>query len=129
MVAACAVAAGAAPAMAANPCKVGEPAVVRISKITPNGTMAGFQKAAADHMKWYASHGYTKDRQVLAPVMSFDAAKNVLVETPGQVMTLHTHAEDVPLAKHDAAWTAYVAEYRANSEILSETRVCLPNER
>ncbi len=128
---ACVLAFGASSAMAAtaNPCKVGEPAVIRVSKITAKGSMAGFKKAAADHMKWYADHGYTKDRQLLAPVMIFDPAKKMMVEAPDQIMTLHTHSENVPNEKKDAAWAAYVAEYRANSDIVTETMVCLPNER
>lgn len=128
MVLACALAVGAAPAMAATgPCKVGEPAVIRISKISAKGSMAGFKKAAEDHMKWYASHGYTKDRQLVAPVMVMQG--NMPVESPDQVMTLHTHSTPVPMDKRDAGWNAYVAEYRANSDIISETMVCLPAEK
>ncbi len=125
----CGLALGAAPAMAASPCKVGEPAIVRVSKISPKGSMAGFKKAVADHIKWYRDHGYTKDRQVIAAVMTFDPVKKVMLEAPDQVMTIHTHSTDVPLEKHDAGWAAYVAEYRANSDIATETLVCLPNER
>ena len=108
------------------PCPIGSPAIVRLSKIIPGGTMDGFKKAVADHSKWYADHGFAEDRQVLAPVVVYDQAKNGWSISPDQVMTIHTHATSVPMAKHDAAWDAYVAEYKANSEIVSSTAVCMP---
>jgi hypothetical protein len=108
------------------PCPSGSPAIVRLSKIIPGGTMDGFKKAVADHSKWYADHGYPEDRQVLAPVLVYDQAKSVWGIATDQVMTIHTHATSVPMAKHDAAWDAYVAEYKANSDIVSSTAVCMP---
>jgi hypothetical protein len=38
----------------------------------------------------------------------------------------HTHDSEVPHSMKDAAWNAFVAEYRANSVIDSTTHVCLP---
>jgi hypothetical protein len=61
-----------------------------------------------------------------ASVLTYDKASNALVKSPDQVMTFHNHATSVPKEKHDAAWDAYVAEYKANSEISSETIVCMP---
>ena len=107
-------------------CVNGNVAIVRISKILPTGSMAGFNKAVADHTKWYADHGYTADRQVVAPILVYDDKTKTVSAAKDQVMTLHTNATSVPMAKHDAAWDAYVAEYRSNSDILSETVVCMP---
>ena len=106
-------------------CPSGNIAVIRISKITPAGSMAGFRKALADHAKWYADHGYGEDVISAAPILLFDAATNGVSKSPDTIMTFHTHAHDVPMDKHDKAWDAYVAEYRANSNIQTETMVCM----
>lgn len=107
-------------------CPSGNLAIIRISTITPKGTLAGFQKAAADHAKWYTSHGYSEDQIVAAPVLLFDAATSKLNKSPDTVITFHYHSHDVPQDKHDKAWDSYVAEYNANSEIKSTTLVCMP---
>jgi len=114
------------PAFAADVCSSGNVSIVRVSKLLPNGTLAGFSKAVADHAQWYASHGY-KDKIISAPVLVYDKTTNALVQSPDQIMTFHNHAGSVPKDKHDAAWDAYVAEYRANSTITSETIVCMAN--
>lgn len=87
--------------------------------------MAGFSKAVADHAKWYADHGYA-DQIVAAPVLAYDKASDSLAQVPDQIMTFHNHSVSVPKDKHDAAWDSYVAEYRANSTIATETLVCMP---
>jgi hypothetical protein len=116
---------GATAVHAAPACTNGDLTIVRTSKLTPSGTLAGLAKAVSDHQNWYRVHGYP-DRIVLAPVLVFDKASNDLVASPDQVMTFHLKAQQVPKDKHDAAWDAYVAEYRANSTITSETLVCYP---
>lgn len=59
-VAALAVAAVAQPAPAQNLCpKDTSPAVIRLSKLKPGGTMDGVREAVADHAAWYKSHGYS----------------------------------------------------------------------
>ena len=113
-------------AFAADACAAGGVTIVRISKITPTGSMAGFEKAVADHAKWYADHGL-KDVIVAAPILKYDAASKSLVKVGDQEMTFHMHSTPVPMDKHDAAWNAYVAEYRANSDITSETMACMPS--
>ena len=108
-------------------CPSGNIAIVRLSQLTKTGSMAGFEKAMADHAKWYADHGYAADKIFAAPVLKFDQAKNDLVQAPDQMMTFHTHASYVPSSAHDDAWNAYVAEYEANSEILNGTTICMPD--
>jgi hypothetical protein len=120
-------AAAAIPASAADLCPSGDVAKIRISKVTPSGSMAGIAKAVADHGKWYADHGFTEDRMIFAPILVYDAANKTMTVAADQVMTIHTHAHEVPKDRRDAAWDAYVAEYRANSEVASETVVCLPH--
>jgi hypothetical protein len=116
-------------ASAATPpalCPNGEIAIVRISKIAPGGSMEGFKAAMADHAKWYSDHGYTADREVLAPVIVSDPSHKDWSIAQDQVVTLHTHAQHVPDDKHDAGWDKFVAEYRANSQIVQEAMICLP---
>lgn len=108
-----------------NPCATGSPAIVRMSELTPTGSVAGFNKAVADHARWYADHGY-KDRIFSAPVLQFDPQTKQLSISPSQFMTFHLGSMLVPDIKHDAAWDAYVAEYSANSKITSTTLVCYP---
>jgi hypothetical protein len=41
------------------------------------------------------------------------------------MLTIHVYSISAA-PKRDAAWEAYVAKYRANASIDSETRTCLP---
>jgi hypothetical protein len=110
----------------AEVCPPDDYATIRVSKIAPGGSMAGFDKAVTDHAKWYAAHGFAKDRIVAASVLDFDDKTRTLGRSPDTVVTLHTSAHEVPKAQRDAAWDAYVAEYQANSVVQSTMRVCLP---
>ena len=112
------------PALAANPCPAGRTATVRVSSIKPTGSMDGFRQAAAAHLAWYKSHGY-KTVQSIVPVLSYDQPTDSERVSATEVMTIRT-GDDVPRDKHDAAWDAYVAQYKANSDIVAERRVCLP---
>lgn len=124
--------AAAAPALAADPapapapdCAPGHMAIIRTSQIKPTGSFAGFAKAAADHAKWYADHGYAGDKFSWGRVWTFDAAKKTVVASPDQAMTFHFNDGNVPeSAKADAGWQAFVAGYSANSTIVSTTFVC-----
>ena len=103
-------------------CTKGELTRIRVSKIKPGGSMAGFRDAVAAHTRWYQSHGYRIDQRI-APVMI--TGKGRMQVSPDEVMTLATSA-DVPRDKRDAGWTAFVAKYQANSAIERETVVCMP---
>ncbi|HEY1930220.1 MAG TPA: hypothetical protein VGG92_22340 [Caulobacteraceae bacterium] len=115
-----------ASAQAAGACPANDMATIRISKIAPGGTMTGFDKAVADHAKWYADHGFDKDRIFAAPMLVADETTHKLAPSPDTMMSFHTHDHEVPKSMEDAAWNAFVAEYRANSVIVSTTHVCLP---
>lgn len=103
-------------------CAQGELTRIRVSKIKPGGSMAGFRDAVAAHTRWYQAHGYRIDQRI-APVMT--SGKGAMQVSPDEVMTLATSA-DVPRDKRDAGWTAFVAKYQANSTIERETVVCMP---
>lgn len=106
---------------AAAVCK-GDVTRVRLSKLKPGASMADFDAAVAAHKAWYEAHGY-KLTQTLAPVLVWkDGAPTV---SPDEVMTFAT-GENVPRDKQDQGWGAFVAKYRAVSEILTEKVICMP---
>jgi hypothetical protein len=105
-----------------NSCAPGELTRIRLSKIKPGGSMAGFRDAVAAHTRWYQSHGF-RIQQRIAPVLV--SADGKMQASPNEVMTFAT-STDVPRDKHDAGWDAFVAQYRANSIVEKETIVCLP---
>ena len=122
-----ALAAGSASAQTQDPtkggfCPAGMQAVIsRVSRIT--GSKASFYEAVHDHIKWYRDHGYTTNSIIVGPVIMNDTA------TPGPspdlMMSVHLNDPNVPSDKIDDAWRAYVAKYRANSTLVSETFGCL----
>ena len=117
---------GASAATPPDLCPNGDIAIMRYSKIAPGGSMDGFKAAVADHAKWYADHGFTADREIIAPVLMSDPTTHDWSIAKDQVLTIHTHAQRVPADKHDAGWDKFVAEYRANSQIVQEAMVCMP---
>ena len=109
-------------AQAAGPCGDGTIMTVRESKLTATGTKAGLMEAFADHKAWYAKAGL-KDQLSMGPVL--EPAKGGMRASDTAFVSVHVYASsDAP--KHDAAWDAYVAKYKANSSISSELRFCLP---
>ncbi len=118
------------PALAQSPTR-GCPAgtvfsIVRMSTIKPEGSMAGFEEAAKDHVKWYRDHGY-KDNQISSsPVLETSDNGKTWTVSKTKVFAIHKNDPGVQAKEQDAAWNAYVAKYRANSDIASTTVVCLP---
>ena len=130
----------------ASTCSQGQLTRIRLSKIKPNGSMAGFRDAVAAHTRWYKAHGYRMEQRI-APVVTFASGRtesngaragygrkrtyrqvNASAGSGGssqEVMTFVT-SDDVPREKHDAGWNAFVAKYRANSQMERETIVCMP---
>ena len=115
-----------AAAQITNACTASQvPAIVRLSTIKPTGSMAGFADAAHDHLKWYRDHGYTANDITTYPVMETKDGKTWTVSQT-QVFSIHRNDPGVPRDKQDDAWKAYVAKYRANSDITTETVICMP---
>ena len=106
----------------ATACSQGELTRIRLSKIKSGGSLAGFRSAVAAHNRWYQAHGFRIEQRI-APVVN--SAKGRFRAASDEVMTFVT-SDDVPREKHDAGWQAFVALYRANSQIEKETIVCLP---
>jgi hypothetical protein len=107
-----------APAPTMAPRCAGEVQVVRVSKLKPGASVADFEKAVAQHMAWYRSHGFTQNEQRIGRVMT---PQGLSEDT---VMTVHVNAPGVPRDKRDAGWEAFVAAYRAISDVTSENLVC-----
>ena len=110
-----ALSAGAAAAQ--DMCAGGHPVVIRVSKLKPGGA-ATFAKATVDQRAWYRAHGITTNEQYVGAVLTPTGP------SADQMVTLHM---DAPLKRPDAdaAWNAFVAEFRDSSDIVSETRACL----
>ncbi len=126
---AAALIASSAGALAAGPCKTGTPTIVRVSTIKAGGTRAGFDKAAMDQAKWYKDHGITANEITEAEVV--DMKSGSLVPSATEVMTLHYNPPAL-VGKQpavDDAYKAFVAEFRANSDITVEKLVCLPDRK
>lgn len=109
-------------ANAAGACGNDQLVAMRVSKLSAAGTPAGFLDAVKDHKAWYASHGLTDDVFVTAPALV--PQKGGMKPSASEYVTFHVYGAKDPA--HDAAWDAYVAKYKANATIDSETRFCLP---
>jgi hypothetical protein len=113
---------GAAAASAQTAC-AGDLVGMRVSTLKAGGSMAGFAEAFRDHKAWYASHGLKADRFTSAPVL--ESVDGSFKPSVTKLLTIHVYGSTAT-PKRDAAWEAYVAKYRANATIESETRTCLP---
>lgn len=125
------LAAGSACAQTAQPtapaCE-GSMATVRISAITPTGTMDGFLKAAAAHKDWYLSHGMEGHQIFVARILVRDEATRSQRYSDKEAMTYHVLPKTRgPEVKHDESYDAFVKMYRDNSEIKQQYNVCIPS--
>src|ERR1700753_962199 len=82
----CLAALTALPAAAAV-CANGQIAIVRVSTLKATGTRAGFDKAVADQIAWYRSHGLNANKIVSADVIDFDGGAPAL--STKEIMTIH----------------------------------------
>jgi hypothetical protein len=118
------LAAFASAAMAEPPTCGGAYQVVRNSTIKP-GKMALFLKAVHDHQAWYADHGM-KDRILVGRILSHDSDAGGF--SSSSAMTIHTDLSQMAPPAHapdDAAWNAYVEEYKASSDLGAMAVVCV----
>lgn len=105
----------------------GDYAIVRISTIKP-GMMDGFMAAVAAHKAWYRSHGFNDNVIVASRVILTDPRAKTMKYSDTEVITYHIRppggGQTQP--KRDAAWDAYVKQYRETSSIKSEYFSCMP---
>jgi hypothetical protein len=114
-----------APATPAMPTCAGVINIVRISEITPTGSMDKFMAAVAAHQAWYASHGFS-DVVVAAPIVERDPQTHAESYSGKQVLTFHYIKPGGESPKHDADWDAYVKMYSETSTIKETTVACVP---
>lgn len=105
----------------------GRRATVRISDITPNGTVKGFMDAVAAHKAWLASHGMTRDEVTTVPVIVRDEKTHARSYSDKEFWSIHIHGSSGPEPKHDQVYDAFVKMYRDNSEIKASYDICLPD--
>jgi hypothetical protein len=105
----------------------GDVDIVRISTIKP-GAMQGFMAAVAAHKAWYRSHGFNDNIIVAAPVIVRDQKTKTFSYSETEVVTQHIRppGPDKTAGKIDAAWDAYVKQYRDTSDLKSEYTTCMP---
>ncbi len=117
------------PALAQTPMPAcaGDIAVVRVSTIKPGG-LDGFLAAVAAHKAWYRTHGFADNAIVAARVIVRDEKTKTMKYSDAEVVTHHVRppGPDQTAAKRDAAWDAYVKQYRDTSDIKSEYMTCMP---
>ena len=105
----------------------GNIATVRVSAITPTGSMDGFLKAVVAHREWYRSHGLGDHEIFAARITVRDETTRAQSYSEKEVMTYHIHpVSSQPEPQHDAAYDAFVKLYRDNSEIKQQYNVCIP---
>ena len=113
----------------APPCD-GDVAVIRLTEITPTGTMKAYLAAVDAHREWYRSHGYTGNELYVTKVAVTDPKTHVMTYSENQVLAFHVRPPLMPgTTGHDASWDAFHQQYRDNSVIKTSYIVCIPKKR
>jgi hypothetical protein len=99
--------------------------VMRVSELKPGTSADKFMAAVNAHQAWYKSHGYP-DLIFAARVVVRDDKTKTETYSDTQFVTYHYSKESVPMAKHDAAWDAYVKMYSETSAIKETIVQCVP---
>jgi len=125
------VAAYAAATSSADPHTVcdGQLERLRISKIKPGGSVAGFLEAVAENNAWYAAHGLNGSTQVAARELKYDPATKSFSITEDEIATINVDPKGRGGIAEDAAWKAFVKKYDDNSEIVTDKWFCLPKTK
>ena len=106
-------------------CKNGQVVVLRISRILEDGSRPGFEKGVSDQLAWYRSHGFTANRLVTADVIVQDPRTKAWSISATEVMSLHINPPAIGAIKPDAAWNAFVSEFKSNTAVEAERTACL----
>jgi hypothetical protein len=124
--------AAAASAQTTAPACFGDMATVRISQIKPGGSLQGFMKAVEAHKAWYRANGVTDNDIVAARILLRDEKSGLPTKySDTEVMSFHLRppAPSRTPNKNDAAWEAFVKQYRDNADLKSEYLACIPRFR
>ena len=117
----CAPSAFAQAAAAMPPCS-GVVVTVRVSEITPEGSVETFKAAVAAHLKWYRDHGFKNNQIVIGQIVDPETHSY----SDKKFMTYHINPPNPATTKTDAAWDAYVKLYQGTSKILETYITCMP---
>jgi len=113
-----------ATAAAGDACK-GVTVSVRISEITPTGSVEKFMAAAAANQAWYTSHGFKKNQIVVAQISVQDPTTKAWRFSDKKFITYHINPPTSGVVR-DAAWDAYVKLYNDTSKIVESYNTCMP---
>jgi hypothetical protein len=105
-------------------CPSGDLITVRFSELTPNGTVAGFTEAASQNQKYYRDRNIKGNYQLVGQVLVRDPATNTWSVSPKEVSTAHVNPQLRGGNSEDPDWKAFVAQYNANSKIVTQKMVC-----
>jgi hypothetical protein len=105
----------------------GDIAIVRVSAIKPGG-IQGFMAAVTAHKAWYRNHGFKDNVIVASRVILRDDKTGAMKYSDAEVVTYHVRPPGSAQteSKRDAAWDAYVKQYRDTSDIKTEYTTCMP---
>jgi hypothetical protein len=110
----------------ALPACQGDLAIVRVSTIKP-GAMEGFMAAVAAHKAWYRDHGFKDNVIVASRVVEVDHSTHEAKYSETEVVSYHIRPPNFEnKVTPDAAWDAYVKQYRDTSDIKTEYLTCMP---
>ena len=98
----------------------GKAVTIRYGTIKP-GKAALFKKAVADHQAWYRAHG---NGTTVETVRVTTRSGTKLIFDDGAALTIVTY-DPKPQPAHDAAYDAFVGEYRDSQDLKEEHRGCL----
>ena len=101
--------------------------IVRVSEIKPGG-MNDFMSAVAAHRAWYRANGIKDNEIVVSRVIIHEPHTEVYSYSEKEILTYHINppGPDRTSNRGDAAWNAYVKQYRDNSDLKNEYTTCMP---
>lgn len=120
--------AGTALAQEENACD-GVVSILRISNYLGTGSETGLRDASAKHDAWYKSHGVTKNKQVVIPLLEYDMDTDSFTKDTSRVATLHLNSVASASSRDyigDNAWNEFIALYNENTEVTESVIACLP---
>ena len=115
-----------------SPTCFGDIATVRVSLIKPGGTIQGFMRAVEMHKAWYRANGVNDNDIVAARVLLRDEKTGQPTRySDTEVMSFHLRppAPSRTPNKNDAAWQAFLKQYKDNSDLKTEYWACVPKFR
>jgi hypothetical protein len=129
LIVAAALQVGRADAQTGMPACFGDVATVRASQIKPGGSVQGFLKAVEAHKAWYRANGVTDNDIVAARVFVRDEKTGLPTKySDAEIMSFHLRppAQSRTPNRNDAAWQAFLKQYRDNSDLKLEYWACIP---